>query len=68
MHLTDCFEDVSQDFNPVGNADLLTVVSDRIARAFNRPGATRAVALDFSITIPRCYKDVLCQQFLSSHG
>ena len=29
-------------------ADLLTVVSDRIARAFNRSGATRAVALDTS--------------------
>ena len=27
-------------------ADLLTVLSDRIARAFNRSGATRAVALD----------------------
>ena len=27
-------------------ADLLTVASDRIARAFNRSGATRAVALD----------------------
>ena len=27
-------------------ADLLTVVSDRIARTFNRSGATRAVALD----------------------
>ena len=27
-------------------ADLLTVISDRIARAFNRSGATRAVALD----------------------
>ena len=26
-------------------ADLLTVVSDRIARAFNRSGATRAVAV-----------------------
>ena len=30
------------------NADLLTVVSDRIARAFNRCGAARAVALDIS--------------------
>ena len=30
------------------NADLLTVVSDRIARAFNRSGANRAVALDMS--------------------
>ena len=29
-------------------ADLLTVVSDRIARAFNRSRATRAVALDIS--------------------
>ena len=29
-------------------ADLLTVVSDRIARAFNRSGATRVVALDIS--------------------
>ena len=29
-------------------ADFLTVVSDRIARAFNRSGATRAVALDIS--------------------
>ena len=29
-------------------ADLVTVVSDRIARAFNRSGATRAVALDIS--------------------
>ena len=26
----------------------LTIVSDRIARAFNRPGATQAVALDIS--------------------
>ena len=29
-------------------ADLLTVVSDRISRAFNRSGAIRAVALDIS--------------------
>ena len=29
-------------------ADLLTVVSDRIARAFNRFGAPRAVALEIS--------------------
>ena len=29
-------------------ADLLTVVSDRIVRAFNRSGATWAVALDIS--------------------
>ena len=29
-------------------ADLLTVVSDRIARIFNKSGATQAVALDIS--------------------
>ena len=34
-------------------ADLLTVVSDRIARAFNRSGATRAVALDISKAFDR---------------
>ena len=31
-------------------ADLLTVVSDRIAKAFNGSGATRAVALNISKT------------------
>ena len=30
------------------SSDLLTVVSDRITRVFNRSGATRAVALDIS--------------------
>ena len=34
-------------------ADLLTVVSYRIARAFNRSGATRAVALDMSKAFDR---------------
>ena len=34
-------------------ADLLTVVSDRIARVFNRSGATRAVALDISKAFDR---------------
>ena len=29
-------------------ADLLAVVSDRIARGFNKPGATRAEALNIS--------------------
>ena len=35
-------------------ADLLTVVSDRIARTFNRSGATRAVTLD----IPKAFDSV----------
>ena len=34
-------------------ADLHKVVSDRIARAFNRSGATRAVALDISKAFDR---------------
>ena len=36
-------------------ADLLTVVSDRIARTFNRPGATRAVSLDISKALDRVW-------------
>ena len=34
-------------------ADLLTVVSDRIARACNRSGATQTVALDISKAFDR---------------
>ena len=36
-------------------ADLLTFVSDRIARAFNKSGATRAVALDISKAFNRVW-------------
>ena len=36
-------------------ADFLTVVSDRIARAFNRSEATRAVALDISKAFDRVW-------------
>ena len=36
-------------------ADLLTVVSDRIARVFNRSGATRTVALDISKAFDRIW-------------
>ena len=35
------------------SSDLLTIVSDRIARAFDRSGATRAVALDISKAFDR---------------
>ena len=51
-HLGKCglFSDFQYGFRSSrSTADLLTVVSDRIASAFNRSGATRAVALD----IPR---------------
>ena len=52
-HLEKCglFSDFQYGFtSSQSTADLLTVVSDRIARAFNRSGATRAVALDISKT------------------
>ena len=48
-------------------ADLLTVVSDRIARAFNRSGATRAVALDISKTFDRVWNAGLLHK-LKSYG
>ena len=50
-HLENCglFSHFQCDFrSPRSTADLLTVVSGRIARAFSRSGATRAVALDIS--------------------
>ena len=40
-------------------ADILTVVSGRIARAFNRSGATRAVPLDISKTFDRVWHAAL---------
>ena len=48
-------------------ADLLTVVSDRIARAFNRSGATRAVALDISKAFERVWHAGLLHK-LNSYG
>ena len=43
------FSDFQYGFrSPRSTPDLLTVVSDRVARVFNRSGATRAVALDIS--------------------
>ena len=50
-HLEKCglFSDLQYGFRSSQSiADLLTAVSDRIARAFNTSGATRAVALDIS--------------------
>ena len=48
-------------------ADLLTVVSDKITRAFNRSGATRAVALDISKTFDRVWHAGLLHK-LKSYG
>ena len=56
-HLEKCglFSDFQYGFrSSQSTADLPTVVSDRIARAFNRFGATRAVALD----IPKAFDRV----------
>ena len=55
-HLEKCglFSDSQYGFMASqSTADLLTVASDRIARAFNRSGATRAVALDISKALDR---------------
>ena len=49
------------------NADLLTVVSDRYARAFNRSGATQAVALDISKAFDRVWQAGLLHK-LKSYG
>ena len=52
-HLEKCglFSDFQYGFRSSrSTADLLTVVFERIARAFNRSGVTRAVALDISKT------------------
>ena len=48
------FSDIQYGFRSSrSTADLLTVVSDRIARTFNRSGATRAVAIDISKAFDR---------------
>ena len=57
-HLEKCslFSDFQYGFRSSrSTADLLTVVSDRIARAFNRSGATRAIALDISMAFDRVW-------------
>ena len=46
-------------------ADLLTVVSDTIAKAFNRSGATRAVALGLSKAFERVWHACLLQKLKS---
>ena len=55
-HLQKCglFSDCQYGFTySRSTADLLTVVSDRIARDFNRSVATRSVALDISKSLDR---------------
>ena len=69
-HLEKCgyFSDFQYGFRfSLSTADLLTVVSDRIARAFNRSGATRAVALDISKAFHRVWHAGLLHK-LKSYG
>ena len=57
-HLENCglFSDFQYGFRySRSTADLLTVVSDRIAKAFNRYRATRAVAFDISKAFGRVW-------------
>ena len=69
-HLENCglFSDFQYGFRSSrSTADLLTVVFDRIARAFNRSGATRAVALDISEAFVRVWHAGLLHK-LKSYG
>ena len=67
-HLEKCglFSDFQYDFRSSrSTADLLTVVSDKIARAFNRSGATRAVALDIFKAFDRVWNTGLPHKLTS---
>ena len=69
-HLEKCglFSDFQYGFRSCrSTADLLTVVSDRIAKAFNRSGATRAVALDIYKAFGRVWHAGLLHK-LKSYG
>ena len=69
-HLEKCglFSDFQYGFRSSGpTADILTVASDRIARTFNRSGATRAIALDISKAFGRVWPAGLLHK-LKSYG
>ena len=68
-HLEKCvFSDLRYGFRSFhSTADLITVVFDRIPRAFNRSGATRAVALDISKVYDRVWHVTLLHN-LKSYG
>ena len=69
-HLEKCglFSDFQYGFRSSrSTADLLTVVSDRIARAFNMSGTNRPVALDISKVFDRVWHAGLLHK-LKSYG
>ena len=69
-HLEKCglFSDVRHCFRSSrSTADLLTVVSDRITRAFNKSGAIRAMAHDISKAFERVWHTGLLHK-LKSYG
>ena len=68
MNLEKCglFPDFQYGFRSSrSTADVLTVVSDKIARAFNRSGATRAVPLDISKAFDRFWHACLLHKLKS---
>ena len=70
-HLEKCglFSDFQYGFRSCqSTADLLTVVSDRIARAFNRSGATQGVVLDISKAFDRVWHAAGLLHKLKSYG
>ena len=69
-HLQKCglFCDIRYGFrSSQSTADVLTIVSDRIARDFNWSGATRAVALGISKALDKVWHAGLLQK-LKSYG
>ena len=69
-HLEKCriFSNFQYDFRSSrSTSDLPTVVSNRIARAFNTSGATRAVALDIFKAFDRAWHAGLLHK-VKSHG
>ena len=68
-HLEKCrlFSDFQYGLRSRSTADLLTVLSDRVARAFKRSGATRDVTLDISKGFDRVWHAGLLHK-LKSYG